>query len=587
MNRIASSRWLPGALVVLATVAVFGWSVSFPLLDWDDHLNISENRLINPPSMGGLLVLWTRPYAGLYVPATYTLWSVEAALAARPANQTEPHPLDPRVFHLGNVLLHAANAWLVWLLLARLVGSRWSAAAGALLFALHPLQVESACWVTETKGLLCGLCGFSAVLLFDRFVEMRGTRRSAPEPAQPGNSSLIALYVVAAVLFVLALLAKPAAVTLPLAAWVIATWAGRDDLSGRRGWSIAMLLLPWLAVAVGVAMLTRDVQGAEVFVEPTTWWQRPVVAADALAFYLYKLVVPLDLAPDYGRSPAWLLASNWVWVTWLLPAGLAIVLGLLPKYRVWRQAGLLSLALLLPVLGLVPFAFQRFSTVADRYAYLAMLGPAIALAALGAMARRRTTLAIVVALVLCTLVSAAQSRHWRSNAALFAQAAAINPRSSVALNGLGNVHSQQGNWNAALAYYRRAVESDPDNASSYLNVGRAELALNRPLPAIVSFERALQLRPDYPKVREPYAQALAVVGRIELAAAQLQLLLEQQPDNALVWENLGRVRAFQGRTAEAIQHLERALRIDPQLKSARQELARLQQNASSGKLPAP
>ncbi len=160
MSRFGSSSWLPGALVVLATLAVFGWTVSFALLDWDDHLNISENRLINPPSLGGLIVLWARPYAGLYVPATYTLWSAEAALAAEPATSSAPHPFDARVFHAGNVLLHAANAWLVWLLLARLIGSRWSAAAGALLFALHPLQVESACWVTETKGLLCGLFGF-------------------------------------------------------------------------------------------------------------------------------------------------------------------------------------------------------------------------------------------------------------------------------------------------------------------------------------------------------------------------------------------------------------------------------------------
>ncbi|MGD9648967.1 MAG: hypothetical protein AB7U73_24865, partial [Pirellulales bacterium] len=79
MTTAALSRWLPGSLVVLATLALFAWTVSFPLLDWDDHLNISENRLVNPPSPGGLLVLWARPYAGLYVPATYTLWSAEAA----------------------------------------------------------------------------------------------------------------------------------------------------------------------------------------------------------------------------------------------------------------------------------------------------------------------------------------------------------------------------------------------------------------------------------------------------------------------------------------------------------------------------
>ncbi len=400
-------------------------------------------------------------------------------------------------------------------------------------------------------------------------------RRSPDEQPRTSRLSLATLYVAAAGLFLLAMLAKPAAVPLPLAAWVLASWRGRDATSSRCGWSIALLLLPWLAMAIGFSLLTRNVQEAEVLVEPTIWWQRPIVAADALAFYLYKLVMPLDLAPDYGRSPTWLLASNWVWVSWLVPAGLAACIWLPGVPSAWRRAALISLVLLLPVLGLVPFAFQRFSTVADRYAYLAMLGPAIALAALAAVARRRTASAIVAALVLCALASAAQSRHWRSDAALFAQAAAVNPHSSVALNGLGNVHSRQGDWTGALECYQRAVEVDPLNASSWLNVGRAQLALNQPLPAIASLERALQLRPDYLKVREPYAQALAAVGRIEDAATQLQLLTQQQPDNALAWENLGRARAYQGRTAEAIQHFERALEINPQQDAARIELERL------------
>ncbi|MBX9789178.1 MAG: tetratricopeptide repeat protein [Pirellulales bacterium] len=631
MTRIAASRWLPGALVIGATLLVFAWSISFPLLDWDDHLNISENRLINPPSLGGLLVLWTRPYAGLYVPATYTWWSGEAALAGLPATVDQPHPLDARVFHAGNVLLHAANAWLVWLLLVRLTGTRWAPAAGALLFALHPLQVESACWVTETKGLLCGLFSFSALLVFDRLVARCGERRSPPGDL-PAKLSLVLLYLAAAALFALALLAKPAAATLPLAAWLVATWPGRtqrvaasvplldggdradlgttasadkqcadsallaggqtdqvkacavtpassgtrvDPVSNLSRVAFAMFLLPWLAIALGFAILTREAQAAESLVEPTAWWQRPIVAADALAFYLFKLTVPLDLAPDYGRSPAWLLASNWAWVTWLLPVGLAGVVAW-PRLRWWRLAGLLSIVLLLPVLGLVPFAFQRFSTVADRYAYLAMVGPAIALTVLAAKARRRAALVtIVVILVVSALVSAAQTRHWRSDRALFAHAVAVNPRSSVALNGLGNIHSRDEEWSAALASYRRAVEADPHNASSYLNVGRAEMALGRPLPAIKSFERALELRPGYAKVHEPYAQALVAVGRVDDGAVQLQLLLEAQPQNATAWENLGRVRAFQGRKDEAIRYLKRALEINPRQDSAQRELARL------------
>ena len=642
MTNLASSRWLPGAVVVIAALAVFGWSITFPLLDWDDNLNISENRLINPPSLGGLLVLWARPYAGLYVPATYSLWSAEALLAARPATETVPHPLDARVFHLGNVLLHATNAWLVWLLLVRLIGSRWGAAAGALLFALHPLQVESACWVTETKGLLCAALSFASLLALDRFAETWGARQAGVDGARPSRVKLARGYVLALVLFLLALLAKPAAAPLPLVAWIIASWPRRVrqeftgvplldgiDLEGRSEMSaagkqcgansalldggsanqvnpaspfspassgtqptdslahrpaiLAMWLVPWLAVALGFALLTRQVQGAEELVAPTLWWQRPPVAADALAFYLTKLGLPLNLAPDYGRSPRWLLASGWLWITWLLPAGVAALLCvplIPPTWRkvlpAWRRAGLVSLVLLLPVLGLISFAFQRFSTVADRYAYLAMLGPAIVVAALAVEMRSRAAhLAIAALLMLAALTSAGQSRHWRSSAALFGQALAVNPTSTVALNGLGNVESKRGDWTAALALYHRAVAADSTNASSWLNVGRAELALGHPLPAIDGFQRALEFRPDYDKARLPFAAALAAVGRAEDAAAQIEALLARRPDDALAWENLGRIRAFQNRKPEAIAHFQRALEINPRLESARKALAAL------------
>lgn len=595
MTQPPSSRWLPGAMVVVAALAVFGWSVTFPLLDWDDHLNISENRLVNPPSPGGLLVLWARPYAGLYVPATYSLWSAEAVLAARPATDAQPYPLDARVFHLGNVLLHATNAWLVWLLLVRLIGSRWAAAAGALLFALHPLQVESACWVTETKGLLCAAFSLAALLVFDRFAETWGARQANVGGEQGSRAALARGYALALGLFLLALLAKPAAAPLPLVAWIIAGWPRDVSLPRASAKSLMLTLLPWFAVALGFALLTRNVQGAEVLVAPTPWWQRPLVAADALAFYLAKLGLPMELAPDYGRSPRWLLSSGWMWITWILPVGWAALLGLTripPVWRgvmlAWRRASLVSLALLLPVLGLVPFAFQRFSTVADRYAYLAILGPAIVVAALAARARSRATHVTIAALLtLAALTSAGQSRHWRSNAALFTHALAVNPTSTVALNGLGNVQSQQRDWPAALALYRRAVAADPTNASTWLNVGRAELALGHPLPAIEGFERALEFRPDYDKARLPFAAALVAAQRVDDAAAQIEALLARQPDDAIAWENLGRIRAFQNRGPEAIAHFERALQINPQLESARQELARLKQPAGAGDVPAP
>lgn len=419
-SSVPSSNWLARRLwwivpagLVASVVAVYGQTARHELLTWDDLQHIVANPNVNPPSWAGVARSWREPYWGLYAPLSYTWFAAEAALALRRAPDGTTR-LDPAVFHLGNVLLHAGSTLLVYWLLRRLLARSFAPAAcwtparaspsaialescasqapatptgapsaaspatilacgaAAALFALHPVQVESVAWVSEGRGLLCAF--WSLVALWQWVVYWQsGDGRAA-----------VRHYAAATAAYVLALLSKPAAVAVPLMAGVLAVgWfpaPSSAEASGRSWRAAARSLAPWFVGAAAWTVLTKLLQpDADAdFVAP--WWARPLVAGDALAFYLSKLVAPWGLCPDYGRSPRWVMAQGTFYVAWLVPAALVASLACLRGRRVWLTAVGLSVAWLVPVLGFVPFEYQRISTVADRYLYLAMFGPALALA---------------------------------------------------------------------------------------------------------------------------------------------------------------------------------------------------------------
>ena len=157
------SAFVCRALLVFAIIITFGRIISFEFLDWDDPVNITKNPLLHPPSLGKTLAFWIIPYAGLYIPVTYSFWSVEALLASGSA---AADPLTPSVFHAGSLLLHLGCTLALFELLRLLVKNVAAACAGALLFAVHPLQVESVAWITETKGLLSAFFSFVALWVY-------------------------------------------------------------------------------------------------------------------------------------------------------------------------------------------------------------------------------------------------------------------------------------------------------------------------------------------------------------------------------------------------------------------------------------
>jgi hypothetical protein len=418
--------------IVVFVVALAGMSrvMGNTFVDWDDSFTLYANAKMNPPTAETLRFYWTSGEHGLYMPATQTIWAGLATIAYHQQPDDRGMRLSPRVFHATSVLLHACAAVFAFLLLRRLIHNDWAAAIGAGLFALHPVQVESVAWASGMKDVLCGL--FSLVALWQFVAAVQADRRWN--------------FVVATIAFALAMLCKPAAMVLPAVAMVIHILLLHAHWKTAAKWTVI-----WWPMAIVVMIVARVSQ--PVTIPGPAIWQRPLVALDALAFYLGKIIFPWTLCIDYGRTPPAVASSGSLWWTWLIPAAIAAIVIWKPRREV-IAAGIIASLCVAPVLGFTPFMFQIYSTVSDHYVYLAMIGPALLLAWLVTINPTVVRPAACVVLAVLAAKSFTQQSTWRDDESLFSHTLAANPRSFMAANNLASAYQNAANvllFNAPLA----------------------------------------------------------------------------------------------------------------------------------------
>ena len=580
----ATAPWIPHAvaiLLVLVTLAVFGQVRSAEFVLWDDGLHVFENPYLQSLTCENILAIWREPYGELYIPLTYTLWALTAAASRGVhASPSAGAPLDPQFFHTLNLLVYLLSVLIVWrivrLLLDRLTlrpsltRVEWAAGAGALVFAVHPTHVESVAWVTGFKDVLYGF--LACVAVWQYLVYARGdvAAPASGTPARGKAQRSLGHYWLATGVFVLALLAKPTAVVIPVVVGVLDIWGWPQTWRRRRP-----ALLAWLGLAVLWGLFASQVQppASGAFIPPL--WARFLIAGDTVSFYLYKLGVPVWLGSDYGRTPEVMLAQPWLLcLTGLVPWGLAVWLWFKRTRVPWLVAAAgVFVAGLLPNLGLVPFAFQAFSTVADRYMYIALLGPAFALAwGLARLRQRWLEVGCVVGLGVLGISSAWQTSYWHDSTSLFEHELTVHPRSSVAYNILGMVLAAQNRHTEATRYYTEAVRLWPGNTDAHNNLGNALSRQGKTQEAIQQYLEALRLQPNFAEAHHNLAVALDNQGRVAEAISHYTAALRLRPHYVMAHYNLGVSLAQQGRLAEAREHLSEVLRLDPNHAAARRFL---------------
>jgi tetratricopeptide (TPR) repeat protein len=581
-NRDTAS-WIPHAvatLLILVTLVVF-WQVhSYEFVLWDDGLHVFENPYLQSLTFDNILAIWRKPYAELYIPLTYTLWALTAAVSRGvSANPPGGFLLDPRFFHTLNLLVYLLNVLVVWRIVRLLLGRlaprpsltqvEWAAGAGALLFAVHPVHVEAVAWVTGFKDVLFGLLACVAVWQYLVYARGDGDPPASGTPARGKAPWSLGHYWLATGAFVLALLAKPAAVVVPLVVGVLDIWGWPQTWRHRRP-----ALLVWLVLAVLWGLLASQVQppASGAFIPPL--WARLLIAGDTVSFYLYKLGVPVWLGPDYGRTPQVMLAQPWLWLTALVPWGLAAWLWYKRLRVPWLVAAAgVFVASLLPTLGLVPFAFQAFSTVADRFMYIALLGPAFVLAWGLAQSRQRwLVVGGVVVLGVLGILSARQTGYWHNSTSLFEHELTVHPGSSVAYNTLGMVLAAQNRHAEATRYYTEAVRLWPGNTDAHNNLGNALHRQGKTQEAIPQYMEALRLKPNYAAAYNNLGMALADQGHLAEAISYYTQALYFQPAYPRAHYNLGNALREQGKPQEAMEQYTEALRLRPNFAEAHNNL---------------
>ncbi len=529
-------QWLGAAALALAALIVYAPSLRGQFL-FDDPLLITENPLIH--ARDGLAKFWFSTEAPDYFPLTSTTWWIEWRLWGN----------NPLGYHLVNVALHATTGILLWRILRRL-GIAWSWAA-AMLFVVHPVNVASVAWISETKNTLAMVLACAAALLY---------LRDEDDRKPPGA------YIAAILIFLLALLAKTAVVMWPAAMGVLVAW--------RRGrWMRRDLvrMAPFFALSLTMGLVTIWFQHHRAMDAPIEragdLWGRIAGAGWAECFYLFKALVPINLMPIY---PRWSIDPG-RWFAWIPLAALITAAGI--GWRLRRRPyvrGLivgvgLHAMILLPVLGLVDMQFMRFSFVADHWQYPAIICVLAAVTAgAGRISRRwRGFAAGMVALITVAFAGLAysQAHHYRDAGAYWKFAAVANPRAWIAQNNLGTFLMEQGRFGEAAKRFALTLELNPAHREAPLNLALAHERLGEPARAIAEVHRLIERVPDHAQAHYQLGRMLAAAGDTAGALRAYESAIAADPKLWSAHNDLGALLADAGRLDEAIGHYRRAIEL--------------------------
>jgi protein O-mannosyl-transferase len=600
--------WCVGLLLFAVTLILYLTVAGFSFTNLDDPQYISDNpQVLAGLTWAGVKWAFTAPHVGNWIPLAWLSHMLDAQLFG-------PGPVAP---HVGNALIHALNAVLVFWLLRQMTGAFWRSALVAALFALHPLRVESVAWACERRDVLSSMFALLALLAYARYVRW----------SKANNSRSKAWYGLALAAFAAGLMSKPMVVTLPLLLLLLDYWplqrfepdVGPSAFDLRLVWRLVLEKIPFLLLSAGFSAVT--VRGQDEIGAMPNLAALPLSARIGGAFvsygqYLAKTFWPVNLAIPYpydGNRPVAMMV-----LAFLLVAGLTLGALVLCRRRPYVGAGWFwFLAGLLPVIGLLQTGNQA---LADRFTYLPSLGLFVVLVWAGHEGWRRwpagrpgLAALVAVGLAACAWRSYQQLQYWQNSGTLFKHALAVTRHNFVAnynlasylkennqleeaaklyrdgltfmpnepalLAGLAYIRGNiQGNYPEAVELYRMAVSRAPATPkywfihNNYANILARMDSTNAP-EMIEQYRRASQLKPDSVSLHETLGLALARSGNLAEAAVQLQAAVRLAPDSPEDHCNLGNAFAGQNQYAAAVREYQTALRLKPDYAHAANNLA--------------
>jgi protein O-mannosyl-transferase len=565
------NKYYLAASAAFATFLVYLPALRNEFVYWDDNLYIFENPYIH--SLDAAFFRWA--FLDFHIsnwhPLTWISHAVDYAIWG----------LYPLGHHLTNIILHTANTALVVLLALKLLETAResseqnasspflndrtvliAAAMTGVLFGIHPVHVESVAWVSERKDLLCALFFLLSVLSYTSFMSYRSQKT----------------YFLSLFFFILALLSKPMAVSLPVVLLILDWYPFGAARSLKSLWISTVEKLPFFTLSLASSIITIIAQkagGTLLSIDKVPSSIRVPVAAKALVAYLGKILLPINLIPFYPYPKDVSLFSFEYFLAICLVIGItAACMALARKQKFLLSAWGYYVVTLIPVLGIIQVGAQ---SMADRYTYLPGIGPFLIAGLCAAWVAERVNavksprlitkaFSVIVVLLLGISLSYATNEQiaiWRNSISLWSYVMEKEPeRVPIAYNNRGLVYYKTGQFDKAIADFHKAVTLKPSYIDAYSNLGMAFFKIARFDEAIVNFDKAIALDPAYYKAYNNRALAFGAMGKFDKAVEDYNRVITLKPSSPQAYYNLGVLHAQAGFFDQAIKYFSQTIAVD-------------------------
>ncbi|HEV2401226.1 MAG TPA: tetratricopeptide repeat protein [Candidatus Sulfotelmatobacter sp.] len=538
-------------LLAVVTLALYNPVNRHPFVNYDDDRYVTENPHIRQ-GLTGDTITWalTSTEQANWHPLTWMSHALDISLFR----------LNPAGHHFTSVIIHIANAILLFLLLMWATNRLGPSLFVAALFALHPVNVESVAWIAERKNVLCTFFFFLSIWGYGWYAKKPDWKR----------------YLVVAAAFAAGLAAKPMVITLPFVLMLLDYWPieRTQESNARRAepWTkLVIEKIPLLALSTASAVITMHAQQIGGAVRSTQQFPlgvRLANAVNACATYLWKMIWPTRLAPLYPHPGD----SLSVWQVATASLVLLAITAAVVKFRRHRYLPVgwfFFLGNLVPVIGLVQVGE---AAMADRYSYVPLIGVFVMISFGLADVAQATNqklvpvLAAAAALIALSFATNRQISYWQSNEDLWSHTLAVTQNNFVAEDNLGGALILQGKEEEAHAHFESAALINPKDAMSHSNVGTYDLQHGHMQEAIQQYQTAIALTSDAGLLAQTYANlgaAYRAVGDNEQAKENYNHALRLNPNQFNALLGLGLVAQKQGNLTEAITNLSRSVELQP------------------------
>ncbi len=533
--------WLPQLALAVISLVVYAASVSNGFVYFDDDKAILYNKALQNPSLGKF---FSGQNLGMYAPFTWIAYWIGHSISGKEAWG----------YHLLGLLLHALNSAMVFSFLKRLTGREWAAFFAALLFAIHPVQVEAVSWAAALSTVLFSTFYLGSLLAY---LEWRGSNK-------------VIWIVLSLLAFLAACLSKSAAVTLPLVLLAVDYYlemSTRPAASSRRT-GILLSKIPFLAIALIFGLYTfatREREGHNIEASSAIFSlaDRFFMACQSLLFYPVKLLFPLGFSISY---PFVKMEGIWSLDYYAAPIVL-LALGVL----VWKKARanpdiLLGLALyLLPLTVMLPFrTVGSFELRSDRYAYLSSIGIFFLLGILLDKIKPKARNIVLIALaVILGFLAFRQTTVWSDGVKLFENCTKKTPESSLCQCNLAYNQLISNDFQGAVAHYSEALKYDPSTVEAYNGRGQAYFQLRKYADALVDFTKAIEAGIVTPKLFLNKGKCLVILNRASEALPDLNRSIELEAKSPEAFYFRGVAHEKGGNIPKAVADYGQAIQLNP------------------------